>query len=242
MIRFLRSSTERILLGLPLLLLLGAGAAGAEDPLAPEELRAKARELLADGYQTELPAAEPERRALPEGDEPAAGAAPARAEIPEVAGGARVVGLLLQVFGVVALLLLLAWIVTAVASARRRRPPGPASSDETAPAPSMAAEAAGIGAGDPAALAAEGRWSEAVHALLLLAIRRVAERGRVALPPSRTSRELVRLLPLPPESREAFAGLVAAVERSLFGGVPAGPEEYQASLERFRAVTGGGAA
>ena len=54
---------------------------------------------------------------------------------------------------------------------------------------------------DAARLAAEGRYAEAVHALLLAAIRHFAERSRMAIQPSRTSRELVRLLPLGPEAR-----------------------------------------
>ncbi len=43
-----------------------------------------------------------------------------------------------------------------------------------------------------------------------------------------------RLLPLQAEAREAFAGLVRTVEISLFGGLPAGPDDYRTSLERVR--------
>jgi hypothetical protein len=92
--------------------------------------------------------------------------------------------------------------------------------------------------GDPAGLAAEGRYMEAVHALLLAAIALLSRRFRLPLPPSRTSRELLRALPLQGAAREAFAGLVGTVERSWFGGAAIGPEEYEASVERFRKVEG----
>ncbi len=86
-------------------------------------------------------------------------------------------------------------------------------------------------------LAAQGRYAEAVHALLLAAIRHFAERARVPIQPSRTSRELVRLLPLGAEARTAFSDLVRTVELSLFGGAPVGQEEYERSLSRFRELT-----
>jgi hypothetical protein len=46
-------------------------------------------------------------------------------------------------------------------------------------------------------------------------------------------------VPLSAEARQAFAGLVRAVELSLFGGAAVGPEEYQENRERFRIVSGG---
>jgi hypothetical protein len=89
---------------------------------------------------------------------------------------------------------------------------------------------------DASRLAAQGRYAEAVHALLLAAIRHFAERSRTAVQPSRTSRELVRLLPLGPETREAFTELVRTVELSFFGGAAVGPEEWERNLARFRDV------
>jgi len=56
------------------------------------------------------------------------------------------------------------------------------------------------------------------------------------VPPSRTSRELARLLPLGSESRPAFNELVRSVELYLFGGVAAGAQDYESSLARFRAL------
>jgi hypothetical protein len=74
--------------------------------------------------------------------------------------------------------------------------------------------------------------------LLLQAIRILSGRLPAPLPPSSTSRELLRLVPLSAEAQQAFAGMVRAVGLSLFGGAPVGPEEYRENRERFRIVSG----
>lgn len=131
-------------------------------------------------------------------------------------------------------LLIAGWIAREVVDRRRKRtaemPAGVAPAAASAPGLSLSFD-------DASRLAAEGRHAEAVHALLLAAIRHFAERSRTAVPPSRTSRELVRLLPLGPDAREAFAELVRTVELSLFGGVAVGAEDYERSLARFQALT-----
>jgi hypothetical protein len=91
---------------------------------------------------------------------------------------------------------------------------------------------------DASRLAGQGRYAEAVHALLLAAIRHFAARAKTPLQASRTSRELVRLLPLAPDAREAFAELVRTVELSLFGGGEVAAEDYERSRARFQALTG----
>jgi hypothetical protein len=125
------------------------------------------------------------------------------------------------------------WLVQAI-PAGRREPPAAAAPPEKAAAPPSSQPPPG----DPADLAAEGRYGEAVHALLLAAIALLARRFRLPLPPSRTSRELLSAVPLEGRAREAFAGLVQTVERSWFGGTPVGLTEYQESVERFRHVSG----
>ena len=82
------------------------------------------------------------------------------------------------------------------------------------------------------ALAAAGRYAEAIHALLLETLLALSRAARLA--PSFTSREIVARVPLPPRAREALAGLVEAVEISRFGGAAAGERDYQACLSRFR--------
>lgn len=80
---------------------------------------------------------------------------------------------------------------------------------------------------DADALAAEGRFDEAVHLLLFRSIDDiVAWRGDVVRPAD-TSRDIARAEALPPHTRGVFAGIVAAVERSLFGGRALGADDWQ---------------
>lgn len=80
---------------------------------------------------------------------------------------------------------------------------------------------------DADALAAAGRYDEAVHLLLFRSIDDiVAWRGDVVRPAD-TSRDIARADALPPHARGVFAGIVAAVERSLFGGRALGVDDWQ---------------
>ena len=90
----------------------------------------------------------------------------------------------------------------------------------------------------PARLAAEGRYAEAIHALLLLAIQRHASRLDPPPPESATSREVLRVLPLEGPAREALRELVAEVELSLFGGRAVDEEGYQRCLRSFETLAG----
>lgn len=155
--------------------------------------------------------------------------------VPILGAGAFLARAIFLVLFVVVVVLMVVWALQAVA--RRRSLAGNAAGgsaetpqDSTAPERELVYD-------DAARLAAEGRYAEAVHALLIAAIRHFAERSRVAVQPSRTSRELVKLLPLGPDARAAFADLVRTVELSLFGGAPVGAEDYERNLERFRALT-----
>jgi hypothetical protein len=110
-------------------------------------------------------------------------------------------------------------------------PPGAPPQEAVAPARHRVA-------GDEAdRLAAEGRWADALHALLLQTIRSLGDRSPTPLPPSFTSRELLALAPLSGEARQAFAGMVRTVEGAWFGGLPVGPEDYRENRERFRRIT-----
>lgn len=80
---------------------------------------------------------------------------------------------------------------------------------------------------DADALAAAGRYDEAVHLLLFRSIDDiVAWRGDVVRPAD-TSRDIARAEALPPQARGVFAGIVAAVERSLFGGRALDGDDWQ---------------
>lgn len=248
MIRSPRFSPERRLALAALLLAgltLAAGApAGAQPGSVPSaEVRARAREALADPrFQRSLPSQEetddPGRRRpvdtsaeIPGSEEEA----PLDVSLPALGAGAVLARTVFIVLLVVVGVLLVGWI-TRELLARRRRGADPRTGQEAEASPASTGERALV-FDDASRLAAEGRYAEAVHALLLAAIRHFAERSRTAIQPSRTSRELVRLLPLSPEAREAFAELVRTVELSLFGGADVGAEDYERNLARFQALT-----
>lgn len=68
------------------------------------------------------------------------------------------------------------------------------------------------------ALAAEGRFAEAAHLLLLRSVEDIELRRPRALAVSLTSREIARFEGLPDSARPAFTSIAQIVERSLFGG------------------------
>jgi hypothetical protein len=236
--RSLRSSPERRLLAA--LFLAGAVLLCAA-PVRSEDARAAAAEVLSDPrFQRELPARPPapKSRNPDKSDKsnndldlpPDSGGG---VTLPALGAGAVLGKALFLVLIAVALVLLVVWLAGAVL----RRGSLVTDAPEEGGAPADEAPRREPTFDEAGKLAAEGRYAEAVHALLLTAIRHFAERSRVATEPSRTSRELVRLLPLGPETRKAFAELVRMVELSLFGGAAVGREDYERSLSRFQELT-----
>jgi len=237
-----RSSTEAAVLAI--CLLVPVGVARAAEP-APEALSERARTILQDSrFQKSLPDSRggrgmgggfgnpgPQRG----GEAGPGSAAPPSRPVRLPVGGllAPLAEVLAWVLLGVVLVLLGLWIARAIAERQGKKPePAP----EPLPSGSPVRREPPLDAA--AALAAQGRYAEAVHVLLLQAIRQLAERTRTVLPPSRTSREIARLLPLRDEVREPFWELVRAVEVSLFGGLPVGPDDYQRSLAHYRTVLG----
>ena len=95
------------------------------------------------------------------------------------------------------------------------------------------------------ALAREGRFVEAMHALLLQGLAEIRSRGGAAIAESLTSREILRHLPLPDVARASLGEIVGRVEWSYFGEHPAGAADYSACRESFDRLaaalaTGGG--
>lgn len=68
------------------------------------------------------------------------------------------------------------------------------------------------------ALAAEGRFAEAVHLLLYRSVEDIEGRRPGLVKPAMTSRELAEARDLPSVARDAFSRIARAVEISLFGG------------------------
>jgi hypothetical protein len=106
-------------------------------------------------------------------------------------------------------------------------------------------EAAANGAGEVArpgatdalaaadALSREGRFVEAMHMLLLQSLAEIRRQLGEQFADSLTSREILRGVRLPPHGRTLLHDIVAAVERTYFGGYPAGREDYAACRQKF---------
>jgi hypothetical protein len=75
-------------------------------------------------------------------------------------------------------------------------------------------------------LAAAGRFGEAIHILLFRSIDDLAGRRPGLVHPALTSRDIARLEQMPGPARSAFARIAERVERSFFGGRPAGSEDF----------------
>ena len=237
-----RFSTEGWLLAAAVLAagLCLAPEAGRAQERTPDEIRERARSVLDRGYQKDLPGAEEGSggsggRRSGRLDPPGDGGSFSDVMVPAAGAFSFLFFVLLIVMAVVVLVLLVVWIARSLSSSRSEEKPAPG---QDGPAPERPQREMGPSLRDAERLASEGRWSEAVHALLLAAVGRLCTRFSVPQAKSRTSRELYRLLPLQGEVREAFAGLVRTVEVSLFGGAELGPEDYQSSLERFRRIEG----
>ncbi|WP_010162783.1 DUF4129 domain-containing protein [Sphingomonas sp. PAMC 26617] len=83
------------------------------------------------------------------------------------------------------------------------------------------------------ALAAEGRYAEAVHLLLIRSVDDIARRRPRVVRPALTARELGAANAVPPAARGLFAGIAALVERSLFGGRPVDAGEWAAARTAY---------
>jgi hypothetical protein len=237
------SSPERRLVLTALLLaglvLVGAPVRSQPAAVPAGEAGARARAALADPrFQRALPSHsesdEPFKKSPSGGSPVFSGEDDSRNVLfPTLGAGAFLGKLIFTVLLVVVGVLIVTWIAREILRRRRGARKDPVA-DPIAAASALEREPA---FDDASRLAAEGRYAEAVHALLLAAIRHFAERSRTPVQPSRTSRELVRLLPLGPEAREAFAELVRTVELSLFGGADVEAADYERNLARFQDLT-----
>jgi hypothetical protein len=115
------------------------------------------------------------------------------------------------------------------------------------PPPAFAAAAAlahgtdALAAAD--ALSREGRFVEAMHMLLLQGLSDIREQLRETFADSLTSREILRGARLDPAGRTSLREIIAAVERTYFGGYPAQADDYALCRRNFdtlrRALQGG---
>ena len=86
------------------------------------------------------------------------------------------------------------------------------------------------------ALAAEGRFAEAVHLLLFRSIEDLRQRRAGGVPPSLTAREIQSLSDISARARQALAPIIRIVENSFFGGRTVDRDGWQrarSSYEQF---------
>jgi hypothetical protein len=88
---------------------------------------------------------------------------------------------------------------------------------------------------DADSLAAAGRFEEAIHLLLFRSIDDLVSRRPGAVKPALTSRDIAELQVLPGEARAAFGRLAQAVERTFFGGRPAGADDFGTARKDYEA-------
>ena len=82
-------------------------------------------------------------------------------------------------------------------------------------------------------LAAEGRFDEATHLLLMRSVGQIAEARPDLIDPSSTAREISALPALPDKAARAFATIAERVERSLFALRSLSAEDWQAARTAY---------
>lgn len=103
--------------------------------------------------------------------------------------------------------------------------------EEAAWAPEAAPARAWLNEAD--ALAAQGRYAEAVHHLLVRSVEDIARRRPRLVRPALTSRELAASDAIPPPARDLFAGIARLVEKSLFGGRPVDVQDWETARTAY---------
>jgi hypothetical protein len=83
------------------------------------------------------------------------------------------------------------------------------------------------------ALAAEGRFAEAIRHLLFRSVEDLAHRRPRLVRPALTSRELAAAEAVPPAARDLFARIARLVERSLFGGRAVGEPDWSEARSAY---------
>ncbi|MEO1643057.1 MAG: hypothetical protein AAFR74_06945 [Pseudomonadota bacterium] len=88
--------------------------------------------------------------------------------------------------------------------------------------------------GDAETLASEGRFAEAVHALLFRSIDLIQERQPSAVKRSLTAREIGQLGGLPDLIRNGLSPIIRIVERSYFGGRDVDERSWREARDAYR--------
>ena len=83
------------------------------------------------------------------------------------------------------------------------------------------------------ALAAQGRFAEAIHHLLLRSIDDIAQRRPRLVRPALTARDIAQAEAIPSAARSIFGDIAALVERSLFGGRALAADDWAHARDRY---------
>jgi hypothetical protein len=86
-------------------------------------------------------------------------------------------------------------------------------------------------------LARRGDFAKAMHSMLLQSVNELRRRLEAPIASSLTSREILARVPLSPEARALFAGIIDRVEISHFGPYLPGEEDYTACRRSFEELT-----
>lgn len=92
------------------------------------------------------------------------------------------------------------------------------------------------------ALAAQGKFAEAVHLLLFRSIEDLRETRSGGVPQSLTAREIQSLSDVSARARQALAPIIRIVENSFFGGRNVDRDGWQTARSSYEAFAFGGAA
>lgn len=129
--------------------------------------------------------------------------------------------------------LILYAIAKVIYETRFKREPKDAVEDTPPPLYTPDQDQARILLEDVDAMAAEGRYEEAVHELLFRSIQDIDIRRPNTIRRSLTSREIAALKILTPATRQAFATIGGVVETSYFGGKTIGEAEFDISRAAY---------
>ena len=166
-----------------------------EEPETHPEAVTKAREILGSRYQTELP--QIKEFSVPSGTP---------AMLPDV---------FVQIALVIGILLVVLFLFNAFYSGGKYD----SSEDEEGLATGGPVDFSRLKVPDPDQLAKAGKFSEAIHALLLRSLVLISQRTKLAWPRSLTSREILRQGKIPDSARDKLGQLVKRVEVHHFGGM-----------------------
>jgi len=209
---------------------LGAGLIWWAMLLAPEAAEVDAaveRVFASDEYQTELPRDVPVEAPARSPARPPRREPQLRDPDPVDLDGLRPIGsVLLWLFAGVLGIAVAVWLARELQARQRARAAIVAAAAKPAePAPAAAAPRVA----DHQRLAGEGRFAEAIHALLVAVLAAIG-RAHAGMRPAWTSREILALVKLEDGPHRALRSLVGLVEVTRFGGAPAREEEYRRAL------------